>query len=123
MCDVVYALRCLDQESLTVLVQCVKAPDFQLLKPFEIAGRPSIDERGDFVMVAEPEPSLIETEVEILDRAIIANPLATYEELSKTTGFASGRIAKIAAKAGWQKKRNQRWRRAGDGPTLDLQAA
>jgi hypothetical protein len=43
-----------DSEHNRVFVKCVKARDFEPPQPFEISGRPFIDNEGDFVMTAQP---------------------------------------------------------------------
>lgn len=123
MCDAVYALRCVNQETLEIQVQCVKPRDFEPVGPFHIVGRPFINEIGDFVMLAEPDQPRESAEVEKLVEAINADPHVSYEALSKLTGVASGRIARVAAKAGWKKERGRSWASATGEPLLDLQAA
>jgi|SRR5579883_870463 len=51
MCDAVYGLETKDAESTRLLVKCVKPRDFEPVKPFEIQGRPHIDETGDFTLL------------------------------------------------------------------------
>jgi hypothetical protein len=49
-----WAVKQLDAEQNIVHIENVKARDFQACQPFQLAGRPSIDQLGDFVMHQEP---------------------------------------------------------------------
>jgi hypothetical protein len=102
MCDAVYGLQVKDAEKTRVLVKCVKPRDFEPVKPFEIQGRPHIDEEGDFAMLAE-EP--IAKDQKLAD-AIEANPRATYRELAQVTDIRQGSIRDKAAKLGWVQGEN-----------------
>src|SRR5208283_2234034 len=48
MADAVYYLQVTDQPALKVKIQNLKARDFEALPPFEVVGRPFINEIGDF---------------------------------------------------------------------------
>jgi hypothetical protein len=106
--DSVYGLKCLNEETLEIRIQCVKARDFEPVKPFHIQGRPFINQIGNFTLLTEPGQGQQQTEIEKLVTAISAKPGAGYRELSTLTGIASGRIAEVAGKAGW-KKGKQLW--------------
>ena len=102
MCDTAYGLQCVNTETVELKVQCIKPRDFEPVKPFHIHGRPFIDEKGDFAVLAlEPGG---ESEIARLDKAIRAKPTATYRDLNKATGITIGRIHDLAAKAGWRKE-------------------
>jgi hypothetical protein len=46
--DTVYGVRCEDDGALRVRVQCLKPRSFTLAPPFQIQGRPCLDEHQDF---------------------------------------------------------------------------
>ncbi len=107
MCDTAYGLQCTNAETVELKVQCIKPRDFEPVRPFHIQGRPYIDEIGDFAILTDAGVSGERAEIEKLDKAIRANPLATYRDLSHATGIAQGRIGAVAAKAGWRKVEGQ----------------
>jgi hypothetical protein len=113
MSDAVYSLQCVNQATLEVRVQCVKARDFEPIKPFHIQGRPYIDKIGNFGMLDTSGQGSNHAEVEKLISAIGADPSASYRKLAKATGIAQGRIAEAAAKVGW-KKGKEFWSQSGD---------
>jgi len=49
-----YGLKQIDAMQNVIHVECVKGRDFQPVEPFQILGRPCIDEGGDFQMYKEP---------------------------------------------------------------------
>jgi hypothetical protein len=109
MCDAVYGLQVKDGEKTRLLVKCVKPRDFEPVKPFEIQGRPYIDESGDFALLAEEATASNDQK---LAAAIVENPTASYERLKEITGIRKGSIKEIAAKIGWVKdKEEDRWER------------
>jgi hypothetical protein len=108
MCDAVYAIRCLDQETLTVKVSPVKARDFEPVKPFEIQGRPYLNEIGSFGLLAEPVLFGEEARIKKLVETIERRPKASYRELADITGIAKSCIGQFSAKAGW-KQDNGLW--------------
>src|SRR5229473_3213411 len=97
------ACQCINQEILEIRVQCVKARDFEPVKPFHIQGRPFINETGNFGMVAEPGRGKEQDGVEKLVTAISGDPSAGYRQLASRTGITISRIATVAGKAGWKK--------------------
>ena len=105
MCDTAYGLKCLNAETVELKVQCIKPRDFEPVPPFHIQGRPYINEIGDFAMLTAAEATVSEERAEImkLDKAIRANPFASYRQLNEATGIDKSRIADLAAKAGWKK--------------------
>jgi hypothetical protein len=49
-----HGVRMLDASKTLVQVECVKARDFEPIKPFQLEGRPWIDKQGDFHMAKAP---------------------------------------------------------------------
>jgi hypothetical protein len=49
-----WGIKQVDTEHNKIFVKCVKARDFEPGQPFEITGRPFIDQDGDFVMTGQP---------------------------------------------------------------------
>jgi hypothetical protein len=86
----------------------VKPRDFEPVRPFNIQGRPYIDETGDFRTLTEPAKP--RNKIESLAKAIEANRQATYRELVEATGIPQKSIAKVAAKSGYQKE-GEEWKR------------
>jgi 5S rRNA maturation endonuclease (ribonuclease M5) len=109
MCDAVYGLRVVDRERLEIKVECVKPRDFEPVPPFSIQGRPYINEIGDFGVLIEPTLPGEQDEVVRLSTAIQGDPQASYRELQEVTGIATGRIEKVASKAGWTKRGRNGW--------------
>jgi hypothetical protein len=97
MCDAVYGLQVKDAEETRLLVKCVKPRDFEPVKPFEIQGRPYIDESGDFALLAEEHTD----NEEKLAAAIAENPKASHGQLSQITGIRKASIKDRAGKLGW----------------------
>jgi 5S rRNA maturation endonuclease (ribonuclease M5) len=114
MCDAVYGLRVVDRDRVEIQVGCVKPRDFEPVPPFNIQGRPFIDQIGDFKLLDEPAPKAEQDETERLSAAIENDRQASYRKLHDVTGIATGRIEKVASKAGWTKHgRNGCWVRGG----------
>jgi hypothetical protein len=109
MSDAVYGLRCVNQETLEVQVQCVKARDFEPVKPFHIQGRPFINQNGNFAMLTEPGRGHEQPDLEKFITAIAANPNADYRQLEEMTGIPKARMRKVAESAGWKKEKKQPW--------------
>lgn len=114
MSDAVYDLQCTNQEKLEVKVHCVKARDFEPVKPFHIQGRPYINNTGNFAMLTGPGLGPEQTDLVKLVAAIDSNPSADYRTLSSLTGIASGRIGELAAQGGRKKLKKQPWSRTDD---------
>ncbi len=95
--DSVYNLRCEDMRTLTVNIECVKSRDFEPPAPFQIQGRPYIDQLGDFVLVAQP------TDEELVVKAICEAPNANVREIAAATRISVNRVTKIANSVGWKK--------------------
>ena len=49
-----YGVRQVDAIQNTIHIECPKARDFQPVEPFQIQGRPYIDDNGDFLMLKKP---------------------------------------------------------------------
>jgi hypothetical protein len=97
MADAVYSLRCEDPQKLLVVVQGVKARDFELRPAFRIQGRPFINEIGDFGVIEEFNDE------EKLTRALTLNPRGSLRDLQDVTGIGKNRIAALADGLGWKK--------------------
>jgi hypothetical protein len=94
--DAAYSLRCEDPSKMSVLVQCVKARDFEPRSPFHLEGRPYINTTGDFAVIEPP------TDEERLARALTNNHAASLRELEGLTGIGKNRVATVAARIGWK---------------------
>jgi 5S rRNA maturation endonuclease (ribonuclease M5) len=101
MVDAVYGLQCVDAQAFKIRVRCVKARDFEPVPPFEIQGRPYINEIGDFGVLEKPAQPSEQAEVERFVKTVEARPEATYRQIEDATGICKSRVAKVAAKAGW----------------------
>lgn len=49
-----YGIKQVDAIQNTIHIECPKARDFQPVEPFQIQGRPYIDDNGDFLMLKKP---------------------------------------------------------------------
>jgi len=105
MSDAVHALQCVNRDAFELRVQCVKARDFEPVRPFHIQGRPYIDETGDFAITQARSQR---GDAEKLANAVADNPSADYRELAEITGISTGRIKGVAAQARL-KKEGGRW--------------
>lgn len=81
-----------------VYVKCVKPRDFDPVEPFRIQGRPYVDERGTFVVLAEAEAVDIQTE---LITTIASCPTHPMRMLLKRFGIGQKRAEKMASVGGW----------------------
>ena len=86
-----WGIKQLDQERNIIHVENVKSRDFQPCGPFQISGRPSIDERGDFALFKGPGE---------------CNPLAAEQKPERHHGGApqaarDARTANLALMRGW----------------------
>lgn len=97
LADAVYSLRCEDQQSLSVVVRCVKPREFEAPPPFRIQGRPYINEIGDFALIEETSND------ERLARALGENPEASLRDLAQLTGIGKNSIGEMAGALGWKK--------------------
>ena len=120
MCDAVYGLRSLNPGDVTIQLQCVKPKDFDPLPPFTVQGRPCIDDTGDLKLVTQPGQSPEDVDLDVLDKAIRANPKADFRELSTKLGMSKNRLGKLATKAGWKKERGLSWERLDGTVTPEL---
>lgn len=102
--DAVWGLQCVDEDRLEIRLQCVKARDFEPPHPFNILGRPYLNQIGDFVMAEQELSEPEEAEAEALARYVSKTPQATYRQVFHATGTPLKRIKTVAAKAGWSKK-------------------
>lgn len=104
MCDAVYGLKVQDDDTLTLKVKCVKPRDFEPPRPFEIQGRPYINQNGDFGMLTEVDFPQYADKAQQLGCCIEANPGANYETLAREIGVSKNSIKSLAAKIGWRKE-------------------
>ena len=102
VCDTVWALKCFDEDTVRITLNCVKHRDFEPPAPFDIIGRPHIDETGDFALAEGPSGSSRD-EIDKFRKAVQANSKAKYREIHEDTGISTGRIKKVAELAGYQK--------------------
>jgi hypothetical protein len=60
MLGIAYGVKMLDKKTVTLLIENIKPRDFEPCEPFQIQGRPYIDNTGNFMMTQEPgqSPSL-----------------------------------------------------------------
>jgi hypothetical protein len=125
MCDCVWGLqhdRCKlkngkwdlnyleESQNLTRLfVKCVKPRDFEPAPPFRVLGRPHIDLDGDLRVIKEDRANM---DVEV-PKAIAENPQIEITVLMSTFHCRYETIVKVAAKGGWEWKKNG-WIRPAD---------
>ncbi|MGB9435895.1 MAG: AAA family ATPase [Candidatus Acidiferrum sp.] len=71
MATSVWGTKQLNEPDNIVYIECVKARDFQHCEPFQLRGRPQIDETGDFMLYREPgeSGSLAEESPNVTNRA------------------------------------------------------
>ena len=117
MADAVYNLKVENHEFAHIRVKNVKARDFEPVPPFEIQGRPFINETQDFGLLENiQEPVFTKRDQERRDKfveAINANPNATYAEVQRQLGISSMKaVQRLAEVSGWQKKRDSPWQKA-----------
>jgi len=76
MLGAAYGVRMVDREKSLLHIECVKPRDFEPVAPFQIQGRPYIDQSGDFVMTGEPGavPSLARVFEEQKDSDAVIDP-------------------------------------------------
>jgi 5S rRNA maturation endonuclease (ribonuclease M5) len=104
LCDAAYGLAVKDEENFIVEVVCLKPRDFEPVPPFNVQGRPYINEIGDFGMLSDrPRPQGL-AELDRLGAAIQGNPKITYRELVNQTGINHRFIESRAASIGWRKE-------------------
>jgi hypothetical protein len=91
--DVVYGLKTIDRETNESQVVCVKARDIERVKPFNIVGRPFIDETGDFKISVQPgEKRELPTVSKALlltkcERILSVQPGASFKYLADEIGL------------------------------------
>ena len=101
MCDAVYGLETKDADSTRLLVKCVKPRDFEPVKPFEIQGRPYIDETGDFALMetgSEEDRGRTDREAELekLAQLKAEHPEASLRKIGKLLGCGKDRVKKLS---------------------------
>ncbi len=105
MCDAVYGLKVINPEKLIVKVACVKPRDFEPVPPFQIQGRPYINETGDFGLLLNEAGQ--KSESELLAEYLQTNPTANYRDISGATGIQLKNVGKVAHENGFEKVGNQ----------------
>lgn len=86
------------QQLSRLYVKCVKPRDFDAAPAFRIQGRPYIDEKGDFVVLAELDDQSLEAQILA---AIEQNPKISFNQLRSQFRVGANRIEKIAAQGKW----------------------
>lgn len=86
------------QELTRLLVRCVKPRDFDAAPAFRVQGRPWIDKKGDFVVLADDSPEL---KAQIV-AAIEQNPKLSARSLMDKFHVGFERLKKVARENGWQ---------------------
>jgi hypothetical protein len=79
-------------------VRCVKPRDFEPAPPFRIQGKPYIDEKHDFVVLAEANAEDLEAEI---NSAIEKNSKISINKLRSQFGIGATRLEKLAGKREW----------------------
>ena len=112
ICDAAWGLQCLDEASLTISVQCIKARDFEMPPQFKIMGRPYIGSKGDFVRVETLHAEQLDAQTIAFDEFIRKDPSVDYRAIHRVLGFPTKQIKAIADRAGWVKgKKMGKWER------------
>jgi hypothetical protein len=95
---------------------CVKPRDMEPADPFTIQGRPYIDEKGDFAVLAafedehaggrpaDNEPDAVAKVIKLVE----SNPSIGRNAIRRATGLGDDRIVRILDESGW-KKENGLW--------------
>lgn len=100
--DAAYAA---ESKQLTRLyLECVKPRDMEPVDPFVIQGRPCIDQKGDFVVLAtgtesESEPPQPKDGDSKVVEFIKANPQAGIRQIMRVTGYGHEKVKRIAEAA------------------------
>lgn len=88
-----------ESQKLTRLsVRCVKTRDFDPRLPFRVTGRPYINDKGDFVVLAEIEDKDIADKI---IEEIVNDPKISTKQLRRKFGIGYDRLTKIAKEKGW----------------------
>jgi hypothetical protein len=113
MAATVWGVKQIDSTRNLIHIENVKARDFEPCKPFQIAGRPYIDRKGDFRMLKKPgtcgsllseqpqrerggaAPELRESRsrnLEIIRRMLAKNPKKRSKDIAKRLGVAEATV-------------------------------
>lgn len=88
-----------ESQKLTRLsVRCVKTRDFDPRSAFRVTGRPYIDDKGDFAVIAEVEDKDV---VDKIIEEIVKDPKISTKQLRRKFGIGYDRLIKIAKEKGW----------------------
>jgi len=116
ICDACYRVIGRDSTNFVAEIRCMKARDFEPIDPFDIQGRPYIDERGKLYLLRPPEVDPEELErvrVEQVREYIASHREATVGAIGKALRTRKSDITGLANRAGWSKAKGQPWRRTG----------
>jgi hypothetical protein len=103
---------------------CVKPRDMEPADPFTIQGRPHIDQKGDFAVLAtandescgrpsDDNPDDVAKVIELAER----DPSISKIAIRRATGFGNDRITRILDESGWRKE-NGLWVKSD--PVMEL---
>jgi len=84
-----WAVRQTNKQSTRIYIKNVKARDFEALEPFEVEGRPWIDQTGAFRMTAEPGMARVTVapkaeKPEVVEARFMRSNGATQERIAET---------------------------------------
>lgn len=109
-----------ESQALTRLfVKNLKPRDIRPVPPFRIQGRPSIDTKGDFVVltgIVDPATKPTDSKAALLVAAIQNNPKASDAELSKASGYHRNWVKKAAASVGYTRATDGTWQQVAPDP-------
>lgn len=107
-----------------VYVECLKPRDLNPAEPFMVQGRPYIDEKGDFVMLAEDTEGFLPDQD---DLSLVLGAVKSHLKLSprqleerRLVPFAEGKIVSLAREGGYEwvytkTKRTGSWKPLSQG--------
>ena len=78
-----YGVKMLDRKECRIQIECVKDRDFEATEPFQLTGRPHIDETGDFKMTSFPTMTLTIGESMAMKKAAEKESKKQKEEAKK----------------------------------------
>jgi hypothetical protein len=85
-----HGVRKLDESKALIHIECVKPRDFEPLKPFQLEGKPWIDDEGDFRRVKEQVGTVVQEKRKIVTDSLTSEILAV---IKKTPGLSGNQIA------------------------------
>jgi len=97
-----WALKQTDSTTNRVYIKNVKPRDFEPCQPFEIEGRPWIDQFGAFKMVTQPgmakSPATKQDKPEVIQAKLLRQSGKTLAEIAEVLGVTTRTIEKWSAK-------------------------